>query len=79
MEIMTRHAPSGWVLYRLGQLFAERREKVSDKDFQPLSVTMNGIVPQLDSAAKSDDGDNRKLAVQSRHLVDRIKDESIRV
>lgn len=52
---------SGWQLFRLGHLFRERREKVSDKDFPPLSVTKQGIVPQLETAAKSDDGDNRKL------------------
>ena len=69
MDIMTRHEPAGWKLYRLGQLFAERREKVSDKDFQPLSVTMNGVVPQLDSAAKSDDGDNRKLVRAGDYVI----------
>ena len=74
MEIMTRHSPSGWALYRLGQLFAERREKVSDKDFQPLSVTMNGIVPQLDSAAKSDDGDNRKLVRAGDYVINSRSD-----
>lgn len=52
--------PSGWKLQRLATVFEERKEKVSDKDFPPLSVTKNGVVPQLDSAAKSDDGDNRK-------------------
>ena len=52
--------PSGWKLQRLATVFEERKEKVSDKDFSPLSVTKNGVVPQLDSAAKSDDGDNRK-------------------
>lgn len=73
-EIMTRRVPSGWTLYRLGQLFAERREKVSDKDFQPLSVTMNGIVPQLDSAAKSDDGDNRKLVRAGDYVINSRSD-----
>jgi type I restriction enzyme S subunit len=53
-------APSTWMVKRVGYFFNERREKVSDKDFQPLSVTKSGIVPQLESAAKSDDGDNRK-------------------
>lgn len=53
--------PEHWHLTRLGTCFNERKEKVSDKDFQPLSVTKNGILPQLDSAAKSNDGDNRKL------------------
>ena len=55
------HVPSHWALNRLGMHFTERREKVSDKDFPPLSVTKNGVVPQLDTAAKTDDGDNRKL------------------
>lgn len=60
IEIMLQHAPSDWPKKRLGQLFRERREKVSDKDFPPLSVTMKGILPQLETAAKTDDGDNRK-------------------
>ncbi|WP_082711195.1 restriction endonuclease subunit S [Methylobacterium indicum] len=52
--------PSHWTLQRLGGSFVERREKVNDTDFPPLSVTKNGIVPQLDTAAKTDDNDNRK-------------------
>lgn len=52
--------PAKWELQRLGTVFEERKEKVSDKDFPPLSVTKNGILPQLETAAKSDDGDNRK-------------------
>ena len=31
--------PEGWEVKRLGFYFNERREKVSDKDFEPLSVT----------------------------------------
>lgn len=53
--------PVHWNIRRLGYFFSERREKVSDKEFQPLSVTKNGVVPQLETAAKTDDGDNRKL------------------
>lgn len=53
--------PATWEIVRLGSCFAERREKVSDKDFPALSVTMNGIVPQIETAAKTDDGDNRRL------------------
>jgi type I restriction enzyme S subunit len=52
--------PEHWASRRLGFFFAERREKVSDKNFEALSVTKDGIVPQLDTAAKTDDGDNRK-------------------
>ena len=45
----------------IGSLYSLRHEKVSDKDYPPLSITKNGIVPQLATAAKTDDGDNRKL------------------
>lgn len=53
--------PAGWDLRPLGHFFRERKTTVSDRDFQPLSVTKHGIVPQLDTAAKTDNGDNRKL------------------
>jgi type I restriction enzyme S subunit len=43
------------------QLFSERTTKVSDKDFPPLSVGYMGVVPQLANAAKTNDGDSRKL------------------
>lgn len=52
--------PQHWEVQRIGAVFSERREKVSDKDFKPLSVTKNGVVPQLETAAKTNDGDNRK-------------------
>lgn len=53
--------PQDWRLSKIGSLYTQRNEKVSDKDYQPLSVTMQGILPQLATAAKTDDGDNRKL------------------
>ena len=53
--------PKGWNTDTIGNLYTLRNEKVSDKDFVPLSVTKKGIVPQLETAAKTDDGDNRKL------------------
>ena len=53
--------PKEWETNTIGNLYTLRNEKVSDKDFAPLSVTKNGIVPQLETAAKTDDGDNRKL------------------
>lgn len=52
--------PKHWSSIRLGSIFKERKEKVSDKIFAPLSVTKRGIVPQLATAAKTNDGDNRK-------------------
>lgn len=53
--------PDHWKLSKIGSLYSLRNEKVSDKDYPPLSVTMKGILPQLATAAKTDDGDNRKL------------------
>lgn len=53
--------PASWRLNRMGSMFYERSEKVSDIDFPPLSVTMKGVVPQLEHVAKSDDHFNRKL------------------
>ena len=53
--------PIDWKLSKIAALYGLRNEKVSDKDYPPLSVTMKGVVPQLESAAKTDNGDNRKL------------------
>ena len=53
--------PQEWRISKIGSLYTLRNQKVSDKDYPPLSVTMNGVVPQLATAAKTDDGDNRKL------------------
>lgn len=53
--------PVGWDLRRISSLYDVRNEKVSDRDYPALSVTMQGIVPQIETAAKTQDGDNRKL------------------
>ncbi|MEJ8476658.1 restriction endonuclease subunit S [Roseibium algae] len=66
--------PEGWEAKRLGNLFEERREKVSDKDYPPLSVTMQGIVPQLETAAKSLDSDNRKLVKAGDFVINSRSD-----
>jgi type I restriction enzyme S subunit len=66
--------PSHWKITRLGGLFKERRTKVSDKDFPPLSVTKNGILPQLENAAKTNDGDNRKLVRSGDFVINSRSD-----
>ena len=66
--------PSHWEMIRLGSKFIERKEKVSDKDFKPLSVTKTGVVPQLDNAAKTDDGDNRKLVRKDDFVINSRSD-----
>ncbi len=66
--------PEHWELTRLGTKFFERKEKVSDKIFAPLSVTKQGVVPQLDSAAKTNDGDNRKLVKAGDFVINSRSD-----
>lgn len=53
--------PSHWDCKKIGSLFTERKVKVSDKEYPPLSVAKIGVVPQLDTAVKTDAGNNRKL------------------
>lgn len=45
--------PSHWEVKKLRAFFDRRNQKVSDKDFAPLSVTKNGVVPQMENVAKS--------------------------
>lgn len=66
--------PDHWKIVRLGSQFLERREKVSDKEFSPLSVTKKGILPQLDTAAKSNDGDNRKKVCMGDFVINSRSD-----
>ena len=53
--------PKDWDAAKIAALYSLRNTKVSDEDYPPLSVTMQGILPQLDTAAKTNDHDNRKL------------------
>ncbi|MCX6272119.1 MAG: restriction endonuclease subunit S [Bacteroidetes bacterium] len=66
--------PEHWEINRLGTRFLERRTKVSDKEYPPLSVTKQGILPQLDSAAKTNDGDNRKLVIAGDFVINSRSD-----
>lgn len=66
--------PSHWECKKIGSLFAERKTKVSDKDYSPLSVTKMGILPQLEHAAKSNDGDNRKLVCAGDFVINSRSD-----
>lgn len=53
--------PAKWNISTINSLYSVRNEKVSDTEYRPLSVTMKGIVPQLETAAKTDAHDSRKL------------------
>src|SRR5574344_2039417 len=66
--------PQDWNTTKLGSLYTQRNEKVSDKDYAPLSVTMQGILPQLETAAKTDDGDNRKRVCKGDFAINSRSD-----
>ena len=66
--------PDEWDITRIGDLYAYRNEKVDDRDFMPLSVTMQGILPQLETAAKSDTHDNRKLVRKGDFVINSRSD-----
>ena len=58
-----------WDIKPIGDCFVERKKKVSEKDYSPLSVTMGGVVPQLDSVVKTSDGDKRKLVLKNDFVI----------
>ena len=66
--------PESWEIGQIGHLYDERKEKVSDRDYPPLSVTMKGIVPQLSTAAKTDAHDDRKLVKKGDFAINSRSD-----
>ena len=66
--------PSNWKTGVIGSLYTLRNTKVSDVDYPPLSVTMRGIVPQLENAAKTDDHDARKLVLKGDFAINSRSD-----
>ena len=66
--------PSHWELRRISTYFTERRTKVSDKDYPALSVTKLGVFPQWENVAKTNDGDNRKLARKGDFVINSRSD-----
>ena len=61
--------PEEWDIVPIGGIYQTRNTKVSDKDYMPLSVGYMGVVPQLENAAKTDDGDNRKLVLKNDFVI----------
>ena len=66
--------PEHWETTKINSVFKERREKVSDKIYPPLSVSKQGITPQLESAVKTDNGDNRKKVNEGDFVVNSRSD-----
>lgn len=66
--------PAHWKMKKINDLFTERSEKCSALEFMPLSVTKFGIVPQLDTAAKSKDSENRKKVIAGDFVINSRSD-----
>jgi len=66
--------PTHWEISKIGHCFNHRNEIVSDKGYEPLSVTKNGILPQLETAAKSDNSDGRKLIRRGDFVINQRSD-----
>ena len=66
--------PSHWSVSRVKKYFKERNEKVSDLEYDPLSVTKNGIVPQLDNVSKSDNHNDRKRVSKNDIVINSRSD-----
>lgn len=69
-----KEVPSHWEVKKVNFIFDERREKVSDKDYQALSVTKKGIFKQLDNVAKTNNGDNRKKVLINDFVINSRSD-----
>ena len=66
--------PKEWEFAKIGDLYSLRNQKVSDKDYPPLSVTMKGIMPQLETAAKTNAHDDRKLVKKGDFAINSRSD-----
>lgn len=66
--------PKTWEKVKFNAIYNNRNTKVSDRDYEPLSVTKKGIVPQLDTAAKTNDNDNRKLVRSGDFVINSRSD-----
>lgn len=66
--------PDDWEKGRIDSYYNLRSTKVSDKEYQPLSVTMNGILPQLETAAKTNAHDDRKLVKKGDFAINSRSD-----
>lgn len=69
-----KEIPENWNASKIGALYELRNTKVNDRDYKPLSVTMNGILPQLETAAKTNAHDDRKLVCKGDFVINSRSD-----
>ena len=66
--------PANWDIARIGSFYRLRNTKVSDTDYPPLSVTNKGVVPQLETAAKTNAHDDRTLVKKGDFAINSRSD-----
>ena len=67
--------PADWEVNPISYYFTERNEKCNENDYPPLSVTKRGIVPQLETVAKSEaEGDSRKKVLKGDFVINSRSD-----
>ncbi len=66
--------PANWDIAKIDSLYKLRNTKVSDYEYEPLSVTMSGVVPQLENAAKTNAHDDRKLVLRGDFAINSRSD-----
>lgn len=66
--------PNEWSITKIGNHFKCRNEKVNDTDYPPLSVAKQGVVPQIETVAKTDANDNRKLVLMNDFVINSRSD-----
>ena len=64
--------PEDWEIGKISALYDERKQKVNDRDYPPLSVTMQGILPQLSNAAKTDAHDPESVKLKMSNKAERL-------
>ena len=66
--------PAHWQLVPLGRVFRERKTTVSDVDFEPLSVSMGGVVPRMENVALTANNESRKLVRAGDYVINSRSD-----
>lgn len=73
-EKWIKSLPNEWSITKIGNHFKCRNEKVNDTDYPPLSVAKQGVVPQIETVAKTDANDNRKLVLINDFVINSRSD-----
>lgn len=73
-EKWIKSLPNEWSITKIGNHFKSRNEKVNDTDYPPLSVAKQGVLPQIETVAKTDANDNRKLVLMNDFVINSRSD-----